>query len=638
MAITRNIPKELKRNDIDLDYCDAFRLICTNMSVCFPFDRFVYFIDESFVFDSSKAKRIDNLTPDYEKILNNGLLDLKYKNTENKFCEDYNHVIDSMIILVHRIIVELEKIDPDNKKITWFKRLIDGKPTSFEEAIQRMLFLNQLLWQTDHRLVGLGAWDRILYKYYQYDISNGIINENDGYDIIRDLFVVLHNNYDYKSSLLKGDTGQIFVLGYSDDCGNYICNSLTYIFIEVMKDLHLPEPKCLLRVNKNTPRSLIDLSLQSIATGIGAPLFANDDVIIPSLRNYGVQETDLYYYGTSACWEPLICGKSTSLNNILPFNYLMGLDFLLRREKIADINDFDIFYTKYIFNLKQYIKSIKRNMDRIRLQYDPLLSVFIGGCFENKKDVSYGGAKYHDFGITTVAMGNLIDSLLNIKEYVFDTKRLTLLDVKKIMLNNYEGFDSIKSELKEKKSRYGVDDDEVVELVNSITEVVAEEFKKFKTYIGGNIKIGLSGSAYLDSGKLFGASFDGRGANEPFTVHISNERNNGYTEVINFASQLKYDNGRINGNVVDLMVAPGFVETHKDKFLDFIMECIGTGFFEMQMNVVSSEVLIRAKEKPEDYQNLIVRVWGFSAYFNELPEEYKNVLIQRALANERNSA
>jgi len=117
-------------------------------------------------------------------------------------------------------------------------------------------------------------------------------------------------------------------------------------------------------------------------------------------------------------------------------------------------------------------------------------------------------------------------------------------------------------------------------------------------------------------------------------VHISCKKAVGYTELISFASQLKYTGIAFNGNVVDFMLTPSFIENNFEKFLTFLKLAIKKGFFQMQMNVVSSSTLIKAKENPELYKNLIVRVWGFSAYFNELPEEYKDYLIERAKISE----
>lgn len=635
--ITRVISKEFKKDGVDKSYDEILLLICQKMDIQLQDQRFVYFLDLNYLMDTTKGTPYQNLTPDYNKILHSGLCRLKYPDSEitNDFCKSYNAVLDSMSLLTDRIIERLEACSFDTtKQRYWFERLKDQPAEHFEEAIQRMLFVNQMLWQTDHRLTGLGPWDSYLYPYYEKDMADGKLKKEDAKEILKDLCITLHENYEFKSNVLMGDTGQIFVLGKSDLNGNYICNDLTYLFIEAIKEVQLSDPKCLLRVSKHTPRDLVELALESIATGIGAPLLANDDVVIPQLIEFGIEQTDACEYTTSACWEPLIGGKSSSHNNMFFLNYLKALENLLKRERLENIKSFEELVDKYLFYLQRNINEIKRILNMKCFQYDPLLSVFVDDCYENKKDVSWGGAHYHDVGITSVAMGNLVNALLNIKEFVFEHQRFTLYDVKQMILLDFEGEEAVREELRSKSSRWGTDDSNAAELVNRITLCVSKELEEYRSYLGGRLKIGLSGPTYLDAAKDFGASFDGRKSGEPFVVHISNEDNNGFTEIMNFASQLEYGEGRFNGNVVDLMVSPDFIHQNWDKFVDFLMICIKKGFFEMQMNVVSSKTLLEARKHPEDFPNLIVRVWGFSAYFKDLPDDYKDVLIERALKNE----
>jgi formate C-acetyltransferase len=637
MILERKIPEDFKENGVEKGYDEEFGLICKNIRIQIPNRRFVYFIDSDYVMDTSKGTAYENLTPAYDKILHAGLRQMKYPADEvtNSFCQSYNLVLENLTILADRIIKELEQCDYDTKRQReWFERLKDAPAENFEEAVQRMLFVNQVFWQTDHRLVGLGAWDFHLEDYYRKDILEGRLNQKGVLEILKEVYRILHEHYEYKSSLILGDTGQIFVLGRSDQEGNYIYNDLTYLFIEAMREVQQTEPKCLLRVNRHTPRKLLEIALESIATGIGAPLLANDDVVIPELINFGIDKQDACEYTTSACWEPLIGGKSSGNNNMTVLNYLKALDNLLKRERLDRIDSFEKLKYIYYIYLKRNIRAVKRVLDSRWFQYDPLLSVFMNDCYENKKDVSWGGARYHHIGITSVAMGNLVNSLLNIKEYVFDRKLYTLYDVKECVIQNYEGNETLWKELKAKTSRYGTDDEEVIVLVNEITSCVSNELEAYRSYLGGKIKVGLSGAAYMDAARGFGASFDGRKAGDAFTVHISNEDNNGFTEIVNFASQMEYSTARFNGNVIDFMVSPDFIHNNWDKFMDFLMLSIKKGFFEMQMNVVSSKTLIEARRKPEQFPNLIVRVWGFSAYFKDLPEDYKDVLIERALNNE----
>lgn len=635
--ITNNrvIPREFKKNGADLGYDEVFRLICKNVSITVNDGSFLYFIDDKYVMDTTKGARWENLTPAYDVILENGLNQLFISDCEDDFTHSYNNIIDSMILLVQRIISVLGE---DDCRAEYFNKMIEKPAKHFKEAIQRMLFVNQLFWQTDHRLVGLGAWDSLLNIYYENDLRDGVISKDEARGILEEVFTLLHSDYEYKSNVLMGDTGQIFVIGCSDEFGKYIYNELTYLFIEAMTNVQQPEPKCLLRVSSGTPRSLIEISLKAIATGIGAPLFANDEIIIPALEEFGICKEDACRYTTSACWEPLLGGMSTSPNNMFPLNYLKPFDNLLHRENLSKIESFEDLIEKYLVYLGKEIKVIERIIDTVKYQYNPLLSVFTHGCKEKRKDVSHGGAKYHNTGITSVAMGNLINALFLVKELVFEKEKYSLHDIKKASILEFEGYETMYEFITSKPSVYGTDNTEVIDLVNKITEYVSEQIEEYRNYMGGKMKVGLSGSAYMDAAQGFGASIDGRKKSSPFIVHISNENNNGFTEIINFATELKYDRARFNGNVVDIMTSPDFINNNFDKFVDLILVGIENGLFEMQMNVVSSDVLIEAKDNPEKFPNLIVRVWGFSSYFNDLPLEYKDLLIQRALVNEKKMA
>ena len=120
----------------------------------------------------------------------------------------------------------------------------------------------------------------------------------------------------------------------------------------------------------------------------------------------------------------------------------------------------------------------------------------------------------------------------------------------------------------------------------------------------------------------------------PYNTHISC-MNAGYTEVVNFAGRLNYKEQRFNGNVVDFFIPAHMIGDNKEKFILFLRGAIKAGFFQMQMNLMDSKTLIDAKAHPENYTGLIVRVWGFSAYFSDLPESYKDLLIERAKAAEQ---
>ena len=616
---------------------DGFVCMCRNQRIYIDENwQFVYFIDYAYALDKIRGYRFGNLTPSYEILLSHSLSELKYSDPATPFCVDYNKIIDGMECMVQRIIEENRHSNTKRlaDKIKWFENLRIKPAKHFEEALQRILFVNQIMWQTDHYLTGLGSLDQLLYPYYERDVKTGYTDEKTVKEQLREFLQILHQYYWYKSSMLMGDTGQIIVLGGSEKEGNYRYNILTEQFLDLVQELQLPDPKLLLRVNEKTPEKIWKKALTCIGTGVGSPIFSNDQVIIPALEAFGIEEEDARSYGVSACWEPLIAGKSVSLNNMTTLNYMRPMENLFRREQLSRLETFDEFTECYITYLGRNLNAVKRVLTNARFQYDPVLSVFIDGCREKQKDASWGGAKYFHAGITSVALGNVIEVLLNIKKYVYEEKNYSLIEIKRMILTNYEGMESEQKKLKSKKRYFGTDEEEVIQLTKKIMAATTRFTKDYRNEYGGKLKFGLSAPTYIDAAVDMYASFDGRKYGAPFVVHISNETADSYTEILNFASALDYGENRFNGNVIDFMVTPDFIRNNMDKFVTLMKVGIKKGIFQLQMNVVSSETLIRAKENPEAFPNLIVRVWGFSAFFIDLPDNYKDMLISRALKNE----
>ncbi len=577
----------------------------------------------------------DNVPPYYPVILDNSLTDLKnkYKMSDGVFYKNELALLKGVEKYIIRVIKEIDKILCENsncknlrKTRRYFSRMLDEKTASFEEALQRILFWSSMFWQSQHQLVGIGRLDKILDKYPMED--------NDRVAIIKEFYKEMHRYYAFKSGPTSlGDTGQIVILGGLEEDGTYFCNQLTYDFITAIRELRLPDPKALLRVSEKMPDDLLALALECIKTGIGCPLLANDDVVIPSLVEFGYNEEDAYNYVTSACWEPLAYGKSLEKNNIKIINYAAPLTKMILSDNYDKISNFEELIDSYKKELTTYVDSILSMLQDVKWEEDPLTSLFTEACLEKGQDVSTGGAKYNDYGILSVGLSNTVNSLFNIKNLVFGNHKYTLGLIKDVIVANYAGYNEIQKELKS-CGYYGTDNDLVVNTVREIIDCTEAECNKFKNKFGGKVKFGLSASNYVEAAEGTGATVDGRCNNEPLRAHITASGGITYTELINFASKLDYKGIKSNGNVVDFFVSPSFLENNFDKFLLFIKGAIKSGFFEMQMNVVSSETLIDAKKNPEKYSNLIVRVWGFSAYFKDLPEDYQNILIERALQSE----
>ena len=615
------------------------KALLSQVEIALPEDGFVYFIDEHKTI-ALPGNVFNNMTVDYEKLIVRSFDDrladvIGSGKPDDEYGRQIRLVADGLENLCGRIVDALKvshlPVDTKEKRIDEFTHMLDRPAQSFEEALQRTMFFNQIMWQTRHRLNGFGHMDWFLGSYYEADIASGKITETDVDWMLDDFFTKLSHYSDYKADALAGDIGQIIVLGGLRPDGTYFCNKLTEQIMRAQARINVPDPKTILRVSEQMSRELMEVAVECLESATGSPMFANDDVILPLLMDFGYPKEDAYTYCVSACWEPFIVGKAFEQNNMATYDFSVAFDRLLK--DCESIGSFDEMIAKYITLNDEVFKEFLGGISAQKWARDPLVSFVTDDCNEKRKDLSEGGAKYNNYGVTTVAIANVVDSFFNIRKLVFEEKKYTLKQLAEIRQKNFEGADDLIAIFKEHKY-YGRDDEEAVELVNRITKKQAQIAEQFKNMFGGTIKFGLSSPGYNASCKKMLGDFSGRKAGEPYNTHISCT-GAGYTEIVNFSGQLEYDNQRFNGNVDDFFVSPDFLNNNRDKFTTFMMLAIKQGFFEMQMNIMDSKTLIDAKAHPEKYPGLIVRVWGMSAYFNELPESYKNLLIERAVAAEK---
>lgn len=615
---------------------DTQKLLETVQVQISPDSQFVYFIDCSKTL-AMPGNVLSNFTVSYDKIIH-GTFDELAKQAEgvDEYGKEAKRVVLGVRQLVNRILDALKKSPSSNiareKRIRDFSVMLFQPAQHFDEALQRILFFNQIMWQTRHRLNGLGRLDLILGDLYSNDVAANLLNREKAFNMVLDFLAQLSRYAEYKSDALQGDIGQIIILGGLNTDGSYFSNELTEIFLIAQAKLKKPDPKTLLRVSAKMPSNLIKIAVDCLTSATGSPLFSNDDVVGNALLDFGMPEEDAYNYCVSACWEPYIVGKSLDQNNIAVFDFFAPLDDLLSER---EYKNFDSLLEDYLRIIEESFEQFIESLNELKWAYDPLVSMFTDGCNEKRLDISQGAAQYNNYGITTVALSNTVDSLLNIKRIVFDTNQYSWKELMRARTNNYDGEETLLAELRSSRS-YGRDDAQASELANRIMDTLANKAMKYRNRLGGTVKFGVSSPGYNLQGKKNAADISGRKSGEPYNTHISC-MNAPYTETVCFAARLNYNNQRFNGNVVDFFVSGDFLKNNKDKFALFLQGAIREGFFQMQMNLMDSKTLIDAKSHPENYTGLIVRVWGFSAYFNDLPESYKNLLIERALAAERNS-
>lgn len=625
--------KEKKTKQIDI----LFRKI----SITLRYEAAIQsWIDTSIYFTNLKPL-ISNTSPDYSVIIHNSIETLKNENYpfhDNQVKESNFQLLCSVEIYIDRVIEKFDEmvgncpkdyVESFTKCREFYKRMKNKSAETTLEALQRIAFWSDMFWQTGHNLMGFGRLDYILKDIPNDESIEEITN------CFCEFFKAMHRYYYYKSSLEAiGDTGQIIVLGGKNEKGEYFYNQYTKCIMMSLKKVLLPDPKLLLRVSKNMPQEVLDLAVDLIAMGTGSPLLANDDIIIPALIEFGYDIEDANNYVTSACWEPLAYGKSAEVNNIRSINYADAMVKTYLNEGFEKCVSFDELLNLYKQSLIKQLDSLIVFMDSILWEDDPLLTLFTPGCINNGCKISDGGADYNSFGLLGDGIGNTVNSLLLIKHYVFGSQQFLLTQIKNACINNYKGFEELKTQFSMICDYYGTSSDEVIELTEYLKDIVKHRLETYKNRYDGGVKWGISSSNYMRNGRKTNATPDGRLSGEALNVHISG-KSVPYTELFQFASKLNYKGCYSNGNVVDYYISPDFIKQNQKKFVRFIHSTIKNGFFEQQMNVVSSKTLVDAMSHPEKYPYLIVRVWGFSAYFNDLPDDYKKIVIDRAINSEK---
>lgn len=579
-----------------------------------------------------KKSMIASVTVDYNKVLESRLCEIEKELTGKRsspFAEREVMMIEHIRMINNRMVfVFNERTDDRSVKIVeHLTSMLDRIPQSLDEAIQKLLFYNGLFWQAGHWQNGLGRLDMVLGKYYDRDAQKGIITRKEAKRLIREMCVVLGKDMKAKSRALIGDTGQYILLGGVDKKRNTIHNDLTEIFLEVFTELNVPDPKLILRVNKNTSDIVWKKTIDCILTGCGSPLIINEEKVMDGMKEFGYDDGDIWNFGTSACWEPLVIGKSFDQNNpLLNIPIIESLNKLIRKQR--EYETFELLMREF----KQLLK--KQVLDNIRdVDFDcsPLYSLFFENCIAKGTDISEGGAKYAYHGVQIVSLPNLINALLNIKTYVFDKNLFTIKECAHALQSNFQKDEGMRMALITNPKKFGSTDTDVVTLTNDIMQFISDVVAT-KTMNGQKTKVGFSSSHYLIVCKNIGASMDGRLSGTPFAVHISPvSQKVDLQEILDFAGMLDYSGNKMNGNVVDFIVPKAYSD-HPDKLIAILKNAMTTGVYELQLNVLDADTLKDAKQHPEKYPSLIVRVWGFSAYFNDLPEEYKNNLITRAEA------
>lgn len=537
-----------------------------------------------------------------------------------------------------------------------------NKPRNFREALQLMWF-NHVIATISHGMGGIlaiGRPDQYLYPYYKGDLEAGQITDEEVRELCEELLIKLSYNLlmlpaygKATASELGGDNAAITVGGVDKE-GNDAVNELSYLFMDATENVKSMTNSFSIRIHpEKNPRQWIERTIEVYAKTSGPAVF-NDAIIIPALEKVGISLEDARDYAIIGCVEPTSQGNTfgtTSGNDISLVGLLemvltngmirtVGKKYGLETGRPENFTSYEDIWNAYLQQLRHMINHIVKCVNIKDIIYalyypNPFISMTLDGCLENALDMTQGGAKYNFSSISGRGLATTADSLVALKQVVFEEKSVSMKEMVEVLNKHFKKKEKFQIMLQNKVPKFGNDDDCVDSIAKNIAEAFCDEVMTHSClrppgiYRPSFFSYGL----YIVDGFLLGATPNGRNAGESVSNSLSpanNTEKNGPTAVLK--SLTKLDHTKIpNGMALNLKFLPTMFDSpeKREKLADFLEAYLNLGGMEIQFNVVRQEDLIDAQLHPENHQDLIVRVSGYSAYFIDLGKPVQDDIIKR---------
>lgn len=540
---------------------------------------------------------------------------------------------------------------------------------TFHEAIQATWFIQLILQiESNGHSLSYGRFDQFMLPYYEHDMECGCSTKDDITELLTNLWVkTLTINKVRSQAHTFSSAGSplyqnVTIGGQTPDKKDAV-NELSYLVLRSVAQTKLPQPNLSVRYHKDLDADFMNECIEVMKLGFGMPAFNNDEIIIPSFIELGVKEEDAYNYSAIGCVETAVPGKwgyrCTGMSymnfpKILLIAMNDGIDpssnkrFTKGYGHFVDMKSFEELqaaWDKVVRELTRMSVVVENAIDLAleRNVPDILCSTLTDDCIGRGKPIKEGGAVYDFISGLQVGIANLADSLAAIKKLVFEQKLITTKQLWDALETNFETEEGqrIQQMLIHQSPKYGNDNDYVDSLVVDAYDSYLEEIVKYpNTRVDrgpiGNARYGgtSSISANVGQGRNTLATPDGRKAGEPLAEGCSPSHSmdvNGPTAVFKSVSKLRTD--KITGGVLlNQKVTPQLLEREENK--QKLISVIRAFFnqlkgYHVQYNVVSRETLLDAQKNPEKYRDLIVRVAGYSAFFNVLSKATQDDIIAR---------
>ena len=512
-------------------------------------------------------------------------------------------------------------------------RRVPANPArSFYEALQSAHFVTYCLGMNPFRpgqqQFQLGRPDRYLLPYYEHGVAAGTLTPERAQLLFDCLAVQI--NMRVPNGLSSG-----YMVGGRDSAGNIVANALTLMGMQAIDDVRLVYPAVGFCHTAGMPDEYLEKACEILTHGRSHPAIFNDDVIAQGLAEYGADDPRNYIHSTCVEITPI------AASNVWVASPYTNMPQLLLDCMSEPLESHDALMAALFERLDA---SIRRNFEeqnafrahRAAHSMNPLLSCFVGDCLERGEDIERGGARYNWIMPSFVGMANLVDSLYAIKELVYSQRRLTLAEFKRILDADFAGHEALRREILETIPKYGNDCDDVDGVFTLIVEHIVAECRKYTPMLpnGRLIPSVFCWIMHERFGVMTGATPDGRSARFPLgdgSGPCQGREKKGPTASI--LSSTKWSHKELIGGVAVNMkfLKSSLGAQSVDTLMALVRTYLLRGGFEIQINVVDQETLQNARRRPEAYQDLVVRIGGYSDYFVRLsPEMQEEVILRTA--------
>jgi len=495
---------------------------------------------------------------------------------------------------------------------------------TFREALQSIHFYTFMLWG-DYQL---GRPDQYLIDLYRADVAAGRLTPQSALELI-DCFCLLYSAYHPKGSAVG------FMVGGRDGAGQAVHNELTHLFLQSIAHTRLAYPGIGLCVHEETPEDLLELAVDMLVQGYSHPAIFNDAAITRGLMDLGMPERDARHYVHSSCVEITPCGQSGTWV-FSPVLNTPGLLVEVMRDT-AECSGMAELLAAYERALRARVLADMQTqklsqLERSRNGTDSLLSsCLVNDCLKAGKSVDEGGANYNFIMPTFLGLANLVDSLAALKPLVFEAQELTLGEFHQILMDDFAGSEELHQRILNRLPHFGNNEPQTNALMREVTGMIVRSCDGIVNLFGARAIPGAySYLEHVTHGKATPATPDGRRAHTALAAASSPTQGadvSGPAAAV--LSSTCWDQLPFMGGVAINFKFQPLGSATRSSMMAVLKTVIARGGLQLQVNCVSTETLLDARENPQNHRDLVVRIGGYSDFFTALSPEMQEEIVKR---------